>query len=190
MYFRNVSACGIMGGSHFLYTWVVIILCLICCFVFPLWVGCHHFLHLLYLFSSWFSSQRQTVAAILRTRLRTSDVKTPKLVVDASKPKVMYIVWQTFKLSRLFGSVFVTESVLALSECDSPGGKTEHGRGWFPLQRLYFTQTSELCLFLCNRTQTHRETISWSLYWDPYVDCRYIWNKWTADYGFETNLLL
>lgn len=98
-------------------SYIILFICLLLCYWF-LWGGGHNLLHLLYSFCSSFSSWRWTVhAAILKkTRLQPSDVKTPKPVIDASMPKVMYIVWTTFKLLRLFRSVFVTESVLALSE--------------------------------------------------------------------------
>lgn len=61
--------------------------------------------------------------------------------------------------------------------CGSKPGETltDRSPGWFLLRRLYFTQTSELCLFLCNTTQ--REKLSA----DHCIGIK----MWTVDYIYK-----
>lgn len=162
---RNVLQIGMYLSVElwveaiFIYIVSYLVYLFVCCFVFVR-LGPQPFTSFVLFMFIIFSSWRQTVhAAILKTRLQPSDVKTPKPVIDASMPNVMYIVWTTFKLLRLFRSVFVTQSVLALSErAAAPNAEKDWVQSrLISSKRLYFTQTSELCLFLCNRTQTHRE---------------------------------
>lgn len=67
----------------------------VCCFVIDLCgVAATTFLHLLYsFFVHHFPVEgEQFMQQYSKTRLQPSDVKTPKPVIDASMPKVMYII--------------------------------------------------------------------------------------------------
>lgn len=101
---RNVSEGWIMGGSHFFIyigSYIIFVYLFVCCYWF-LWGGGHNFLHLLYYcYCHQFPVQGVQFMQQYSTT-QHSDVKTPKPVIDASMPKVMYIVWTTFKLLRLF----------------------------------------------------------------------------------------
>lgn len=58
--------------------------------------------------SSW---RRRVHAAILKKPISNLQMSSLQSLSDALMPKVMYIVWTTFKVLSLFRSVFVTESV-------------------------------------------------------------------------------
>lgn len=127
---RNVLQIGmypsveLWGGSHFfIYIGNYIIL-----FMFVL-LHCYRFLFFCFLgwrpqlftsfvlscssLSSW---RRRVHAAILKKPISNLRMSSLQSLSDALMPKVMYIVWTTFKVLSLFRSVFVTESVLALSK--------------------------------------------------------------------------
>lgn len=87
--------CGIMGGSHFFFSYLVLLSCLFVCYL----LGCSpDFLHLFFCtFAPHFTGEgeqfMQQYFKTKQTNKLLSDVKSPKPVKpEASMPKVMYIV--------------------------------------------------------------------------------------------------
>lgn len=124
---RNVLQIGmylsveLWGGSHFfiyignyIILFMFVLLLYYCLFVFLGWRP-QLFTSFVLAFITFQSKANTSCSNTQKAHLQPSDVKSPNLS-DAPMPKVMYIGWTTFKLLSLFRSVFVTKSVLALSE--------------------------------------------------------------------------
>lgn len=183
MFGRNVLQIGMylsgnMGGSHFFIYLGCYVILFICLFV-DLLLICvgwkpHLFTYFVLLVCSPFSSGRRSVhAAILKKPSPIFRCQTPKPVIDASMPKVMYIVWTTFVFLRLFWSVFVTRSVLALSEraaAQNPEKRWPWSRLISSKKAVFYTDLWAVPFSM--QYNTKRETVSWSLYWDKNVDWR------------------
>ena len=179
---RNVLQIGMylsvelwVEAIFFIYigSYIILFICLFVAMllIIFLWVGSHNFLHLFVLWfffcSTFFPVEgEQLMQQYSKTRLQPSDVKTPKPVIDASMPKVMYIVWTTFELLRLFWSVFVTEPVESAAE--------DWARSRLTLYKGCILHRPQSCAFFYAIEHRERETISWSLYWHADVDCLHI----------------
>lgn len=160
---RNVSEGWIMGGSHFFIyigSYIIFVYLSVCCYYW-FFVGWRPQLFtsfVLLLLSSVSSSRRTVHAAILNNpTFRCQDSKACHRRFNA-KSNVHSM--NNIQAPETFWSVFVTESVLALSKCAAVwlAGKDVLQSRLIPsTEAVFFSQTSELCLFLCNRGYKQRE---------------------------------